>query len=149
MEVSPFYNTVLLLDLMKKDPTAGDVLQAVWLPREMLMVTVMLGIFVIYIFTFMIFFINSIRGQAEFLYGECDYLFKCLQWAVGFGMRNGGGLADYFNASSRYRMQYSYILDWAFFVVIVIIFMSILFGIIIDRFGQLREEKKREARRYH
>jgi len=142
MEVSPFYNTVLLLDLMKKDPTAGDVLQAVWLPREMLMVTVMLGIFVIYIFTFMIFFINSIRGQAEFLYGECDYLFKCLQWAVGFGMRNGGGLADYFNASSRYRMQYSYILDWAFFVVIVIIFMSILFGIIIDRFGQLREEKK-------
>jgi len=140
--VSPFYNTVLLLDLIVKDPTANDVLKAIWLPRGQILITFLLGVFLIYIFAFIIFFVNEIRGQAEFLYGECDYLIKCLQWAVGFGMRNGGGLADYFNASSRYRMQISYILDWIFFVLVIIIFMSILFGIIIDMFGQLREEKK-------
>jgi hypothetical protein len=140
--VSPLYNTILLLDIVIKDSTARDVLNAVWVPINSLCVTVLLCLFVIYIFAFFVFSLNSMRADAEFLKGECDTLMKCWQWATGFGMRSGGGYADYLNGVSRYRFHFSYILDWLFFVIIIIIFMSIVFGIIIDQFGSLREEKK-------
>lgn len=139
--MSPFYNTVLLLDLMKKDAIAATVAKSVWEPRTAIILTLILLIFVIYIFAFFFFMFNELRGEAEFLQGECDYLLKCMQWFFGFGMRNGGGYADTLNGSSRYRLQWSYILDWAFFVLVVIVFMSILFGIIIDKFSENREVK--------
>jgi len=141
-EVSPLYNTLLLLDILMKLSTARDVLLAVWIPIKPLLATLVLGAFIIYIFTFCIFTLNEIRFQGEFLKGECDYLIKCFQWAAGFGMRNGGGHADYFNGVSRYRLHISYVLDILFFIVIIIVIMSIIFGIIIDTFGSLREEKK-------
>jgi hypothetical protein len=139
--MSPFYNTVLLLDLMKKDATAATVAKSVWEPKQAIIITLVLLCFVIYIFAFLFFVVNEARGQAEFLFGECDYLLKCVQWFMGFGMRNGGGYADSLNGSSRYRMQTTYFLDWLFFVIVIIVFMSILFGIIIDKFSENREDK--------
>jgi hypothetical protein len=47
-----FFNVLLLLDLVVKNPTCMDVLMAAYLPREALAMAALLGVFVLYIFSF-------------------------------------------------------------------------------------------------
>lgn len=75
------------------------------------------------------------------------------------GMRNGGGFADALKDKFKkgsdgeftladgtpntmpILMALRWLLDMTFFFIIVLILMNVLFGIIIDSFGALREEK--------
>lgn len=66
-------------------------------------------------------------------------------------MRNGGGVGDAMH--DKYKtgtdgegdlpmlLAIRWTLDMAFFAIIVLILMNVLFGIIVDSFGALREEK--------
>lgn len=78
---------------------------------------------------------------------------------VDQGLRNGGGfgdaledrykkgsegeffLADWTPNTMPILMAVRFLLDFSFFAIIVLILMNVLFGIIIDSFGALREEK--------
>jgi inositol 1,4,5-triphosphate receptor type 1 len=62
------------------------------------------------------------------------------------GMRAGGGVGDNLvapNASQdqRYFSQ-RVVYDLSYYIIINIIWMNIIFGIIIDTFAELRDEKK-------
>lgn len=60
------------------------------------------------------------------------------------GLILGGGAGDYtepisYNETERYGV--SFVLDVSFFLIVKIILYNLLFGIIIDTFAQLREQK--------
>lgn len=73
----------------------------------------------------------------------CQDLFQCFLSSLSFGLRAGGGLGEVLEpftfgfAESGVRI----IFDLSFFVIITIIALNVVFGIIVDTFQQLRDEK--------
>lgn len=79
-------------------------------------------------------------------YGEpiCDTPIMCFMYVVNVGLRAGGGVGEPLIQPDPYVSDdyYSrFFFDLTFFLVIIIIWMNIIFGIIIDTFAALRDEK--------
>jgi len=148
---SPMFNAVLLYDVLVKIPTCMDVCYAVIYPIKQLMATLILLLFVVYCFAFITFqfeyenFKNSITMNKGS--DVCETLWRCFAMSVASGLRAGGGLGEYITGISQPQiadqadMSTRYLLDFAFYVFVIIILMNIVFGIIIDTFSELREEK--------
>ena len=72
-------------------------------------------------------------------------MLHCYMAVIDYGLRAGGGIGDfmppntYFN-DSKLTYYIRLIHDVIFFMVIIITFFNIIFGIIIDTFGALREQ---------
>lgn len=70
---------------------------------------------------------------------------------INMGLRNGGGISDsltniksYLNPENNVTSSYywgRYFYDLSFFIVINMLFIQIIFGIILDTFGELRKEQ--------
>lgn len=146
LSVSDYYAPFLLLDIVVKNSTTRGVLEAVVNPYKQLMWTLILMLFLIYIFSFYMFWYYPREFSDDFseAIGDsmCQTLFNCLLSSVGYGLRSGGGIADFWKTDMMYRL----IFDMAFFLIIMIIMLNVVFGIIIDTFGSLRAEK---MEKYH
>lgn len=68
---------------------------------------------------------------------DCSTLFKCLKVTLGYGLRSPGGVGDLMTHTLGER----YILDLMFYLVVLIVLLNVVFGIIIDTFGSLRQAK--------
>jgi len=144
---SPMYNAMLLYDILVKNSTSRDVLLAVYYPIKQLMATAILGIFTVYIFSFVAFLY---RAEDFVSKGSriCDSMLGCFQMSLGMGLRAGGGLGEYiYGITDPYNqdkdaLSMRFIMDFAFFAFVIIILMNIIFGIIIDTFSELREAKQ-------
>jgi hypothetical protein len=72
-------------------------------------------------------------------------MIHCLMFVINLGMRSGGGIGDaleqisYQNDSQLFYGRFFF--DLSFFILIIIILLNIIFGIIIDTFAELRDEK--------
>ncbi|CUE79976.1 transmembrane protein, putative [Bodo saltans] len=75
---------------------------------------------------------------------DCNTLLQC--WLIHIdGIRSGGGVGDNAAAPSFHTggQGYSfYVFRLMFFIIVVIIFLNIVFGIIVDSFAQLREDRE-------
>uniref|UniRef100_A0A0N4ZIS5 Inositol 1,4,5-trisphosphate receptor n=1 Tax=Parastrongyloides trichosuri TaxID=131310 RepID=A0A0N4ZIS5_PARTI len=73
----------------------------------------------------------------------CNTLRMCILTTLNWGLRNGGGIGDVLRNVSpdeeSFHMRIIY--DLSFFVVLIIIVLNLIFGVIIDTFGDLRSEK--------
>ena len=102
--------------------------------------TLILAIFTIY--SFSVLNANFYSDKFETDFDPCDSLVSCFTFMINVGLRNGGGVADsqspYEFKDSKYESKL--IFDLAFFVFINIISLNIIFGIIIDTFGEMRGE---------
>eukprot|EP01038_Epipyxis_sp_PR26KG_P008072 gene8072-10935_t len=129
-----YYCSLLLLDIIVKDSTTRDVLNAVVTPRKGLVMGFLLQFFIIYIYAFFtfIFFRPDIDPH-------CNTLWDCLKFTLSYGLQNGGGVGDSFSHATGVRL----ILDLTFFAVVLIILLNVIFGMIIDTFSSLRAEKLR------
>lgn len=73
----------------------------------------------------------------------CESLGQCFITSLKFGLLSGGGLGE-----ALPPLTYNFhepglriIFDLSFFIVITIIALNIVFGIIVDTFSELRDEK--------
>jgi len=140
-----YYLPFLLLDLVAKNATTRDVLNAVVIPRRQLIMTVVLAIFVTYIFAYFIF--KYFRDQLGGLYGDgidagsvdCKNLWGCFKFVLCYGLRQGGGVGDVMDLSIGSR----WLIDTTYFLVVIVMMLNIIFGIIIDTFSSLRADKNR------
>ena len=70
----------------------------------------------------------------------CKTLLSCSVYMVNLGLRSGGGIADnhelYDYENDKFASKTAF--DLAFFIFINIIALNIVFGIIIDTFGEMR-----------
>jgi hypothetical protein len=139
--VAHYYLALLLLDIVVKDVTTADVLNAVIQPRKQLMYALLLGVFVIYIFSFYTFFYFRHQVISGDLQPFCTNLFDCTKFCISYGLQNGGGISDNMLHAKGWRL----VLDLAWFIVVLVVFINIIFGIVIDTFSSLRAEKNERA----
>ncbi|KAK3280858.1 hypothetical protein CYMTET_11329 [Cymbomonas tetramitiformis] len=136
---SDLFSTFLLLDIIVKNSTTRAVVRAVYVPRKQLSMTMLLGVFVIYIFSAHNFFLfrdefNHSHDGAMF---DCQSMWRCLKSHLSYGLRMGGGIGDIMTHELDERILF----DLGFFLVVLIVMMNIIFGIIIDTFSEIRGQK--------
>ena len=133
----------LLLDILMKNPIAQQVCRAVYEPIKQIFFSCVLLVIVTVIFNFFLFYFSfgseaSDNAGLQNLF--CQTMSGCFQMTIGYGLKSGGGIADYLSVTSEIR----YVFDFLFFLVLNTILMNVVFGIIIDNFGEMRA--KRDSR---
>ncbi|KAJ1445676.1 hypothetical protein M885DRAFT_415102, partial [Pelagophyceae sp. CCMP2097] len=137
-------SSFLLLDIVVKSPTSADVLNAVIYPRKQLAATLLLAFFVVYIFSIILF--QSYSDQLSYddhdddtvFPEDCRSLRRCLVVTLMYGFRLSGGIGDIFSHTWDTRL----FIDFAYFMIVLLVLMNVIFGIIIDTFGELRSKKQ-------
>lgn len=74
---------------------------------------------------------------------SCQTLRMCIITTLNWGLRNGGGIGDVLrNVPPQEESFLPRILyDMSFFIVLIVIVLNLVFGVIIDTFGDLRAER--------
>ncbi|RHY34707.1 hypothetical protein DYB32_000719 [Aphanomyces invadans] len=147
--VHPIFYGYHLLDLVIMSPSLQNVVRAVTKPGRALALTCLLGLFVIYFYTMLLFFFNPNDSTDDDTHIEyCSTLMDCFLTVVHRGLISGGGIGDYLtsglnhppniNVRTEYWLRILY--DLSFFVLVIVLLLNIIFGITIDTFGDLRTE---------
>ena len=151
----PYWCSVMLLQLVENSKTLRNVIRAITLPAYSLLQSALLGLICIFIFTVFgfYFFPNEFYNENQSV-DECSNLLYCYATFLHNGLLNGGGIADHikgdlghepiFSDNSHFTSRIVY--DVVFFVFISVLLLNIIFGIIIDTFGNLREIQAEELR---
>ena len=76
----------------------------------------------------------------------CTSIWHCFISLLNYGMRSGGGIGDVLSMESytqgdkkMYTARWFY--DISFFFIIIVVLLNLIFGIVIDTFGDIRGEK--------
>ncbi len=151
MFVHPTFYAFNLLDIINMSETLTNVVKAVTLPARQLGMTFVLMVIVIYMISFIAFALSPV----DFVAGECTQMESCFLAHMHYGMLFGGGIGDYLageqgtlgmdsGGASGYltkdNVASRIIYEMAFFIIVIVLMMNIVFGIIVDTFGELRDE---------
>eukprot|EP00743_Colponemidia_sp_Colp-15_P005611 GILK01006033.1.p1 GENE.GILK01006033.1~~GILK01006033.1.p1 ORF type:complete len:1199 (+),score=216.20 GILK01006033.1:264-3860(+) len=143
---SPFFYSLLLTDLIHRSDDLQNVLRAVTKNGKQLIMTSILGLCLIYvysIFAFLWFKDDYQEEDSAPMY--CDSLIYCFVSTIHYGLRAGGGIGDVIDQKKREDFPLfigRFFFDLTFFMIVIIILLNIIFGIIIDTFGELRDERR-------
>jgi hypothetical protein len=160
---SPFFTSLHLLLLFNISTTAKYVIRSATAHINQLLITFVLAIFTIWVFA--TFNANRYSGSFDVQDGDgnaidvCSNMWRCLIYNLNFGLRNGGGIADSHityafggvgnvndnifegaDFETGRSVVGKMVFDLLFFIVINVIYLNIVFGIIIDTFGEMRGE---------
>ncbi|KAK9721473.1 hypothetical protein K7432_003395 [Basidiobolus ranarum] len=134
--------SIHLLDFIYRDQILQGVIASVTVNINSLTKTVLLGVIIIYVYSVVgfVYFRHSFDSE-QGLY--CDTLLDCFVTVLAYGIRAGGGLGDVLQAPVHGDNSYAYriILDLSFFLIVIIFLLNVIFGIIFDTFGSLRDER--------
>ena len=148
------YLSFLLLDFVIRFKTLRNVIQSVTRNKYALILTGVLILIIIYIYASIAFFFlrslmynNNLNANDDTTVGE-SWWDTMISWyfnMISNGLRPGGGIGDValpenFHNSKSYHTKL--IFTASFHIIIIIIMLNIVFGIIIDTFAELRDEKK-------
>jgi len=131
-----------LLEFSASSPQVRSVMAAVTTNGTSLLLTGLTGVILIYIYTMISFFYFNKMYNTPGL--DCATLLSCSISTIFYGIRNGGGIGD-----SLDTVDYPdggifwsrLVFDVTFWIIIVVILLHVVFGIILDTFGSLRDEK--------
>ena len=138
----PFFYTFLLTYTVFRSLALRNVLQAIWLPREALVLTFALMLMVIYAFTVISFYYYA----EDYSTNDCYSLLSCFVISFDNTFKNDGGLGGYLssaytqNANSVDIKEGRVIFDNLAFLLVGILLIEIISGIIIDTFAELRQK---------
>ena len=152
--LNPVYVSFLLLDIIIRYETLGNVIQSVTKNIKSLMMTLILILIILYIYACIgFFFFHDMLYTYEInIYdsdtiGEsmCDYMFQCYVSMINLGLRNGGGIGDAVKPESYdNKIEYysKFFFNFTFHLIVIVVMLNIVFGIVIDTFAQIRNENK-------
>ena len=141
------YYSFHLLDVIQRFPTLTNVIRSVTSNAEQLLMTCLLTVIIIYIFTTLSFFylqdtvydFNNFKYDSSWV-GEskCTSMFTCFMTILEYGMSYGGGIGDYTTSIDYHDQLDKYLVklchDTAFFIIIKIILMNILLKFLVFNF---------------
>lgn len=132
---------LLLLDILYQAERLTTILKAVTLNFSQLLLTAVFAVLMVYIFSAysLMFFQKYYKTKESML---CDNLRNCFSTTLNHGIRIGGGIGEAMTYPSIEDYYARMAFDLLFFIVIIIVLLNILFGIIIDTFGELRDKKR-------
>jgi len=131
-----------LFDMPAKSAQVQNVLKSVTLNGTSILLTALTGLLLIYIYALFGFFFLRSNFPPEM---DCSSLGYCFVNMINYGIRSGGGIGDVLgpvDITSPFFVG-RFFFDLLFFITIIIITLNIVFGIILDTFGQLRDEKNK------
>eukprot|EP01012_Entosiphon_sulcatum_P029895 TRINITY_DN3662_c0_g1_i1.p1 TRINITY_DN3662_c0_g1~~TRINITY_DN3662_c0_g1_i1.p1 ORF type:complete len:2350 (-),score=412.26 TRINITY_DN3662_c0_g1_i1:15-7031(-) len=141
----PFFYSLQLLSIVEWSPTLGNVVRAVTKNGKALLLTALFGLIMIYIFAFLGFwaFFTAFDNPDQFGPANCDTLWHCLLVQIFFGLRFGGGIGDGMAQPAEVDGNWGgqSVFKFFFHVTLIIIFLNIIFGIILDTFSELRDNR--------
>ncbi|RWS03738.1 inositol 1:4:5-trisphosphate receptor type 3-like protein, partial [Dinothrombium tinctorium] len=169
--IHPFFYSILLLAIVYQEETLRNVIRSVTKNGKSLILTVLLALVLVYIFSILGYMFFNHDFLIEFdrkdnLTVMCDSnnsscyvveedtklkervcegsLVNCIITTLNLGLRSGGGIGDKLRNPRVGEMQFisRVVFDLLFFFVHNIIILNVLLGIIVDTFGGLRTEKE-------
>ncbi|XP_012869761.1 PREDICTED: ryanodine receptor 3 [Dipodomys ordii] len=142
-----FFFAAHLLDIAMGFKTLRTILSSVTHNGKQLVLTVGLLAVVVYLYTVVAFnffrkFYNKSEDDDE-PDMKCDDMMTCYLFHMYVGVRAGGGIGDEIEdpAGDPYEM-YRIIFDITFFFFVIVILLAIIQGLIIDAFGELRDQQE-------
>ncbi|KAH0620577.1 hypothetical protein JD844_021198 [Phrynosoma platyrhinos] len=142
-----FFFAAHLLDIAMGFKTLRTILSSVTHNGKQLVLTVGLLAVVVYLYTVVAFnffrkFYNKSEDEDE-PDMKCDDMMTCYLFHMYVGVRAGGGIGDEIEdpAGDPYEM-YRIVFDITFFFFVVVILLAIIQGLIIDAFGELRDQQE-------
>lgn len=147
----PFFFAFCLTYLIVRSAVLINVLKAVYEPRYQIILSLFLFFVVAYffsIFSYMLFF----EDYDDSLQNSCYSLWSCLMVTVDQSYKNDGAIGGFLplpfkpetNSLTVYWGRVFY--DYIFNLVVAILLVEILSGIIIDKFGELREDNEEKLK---
>jgi hypothetical protein len=139
--LNPFFHSLHLLLFINISDSAMYILQASFKRFKLLSNTFLVALFTIYSYSTIAasFYSDKFDDESDI----CKNLASCFFNILNFGLRNGGGVADSMNSyefgvDSKFGLKLLF--DLSFFILINIVILNIVFGVIIDTFGDMRDE---------
>ncbi|ESO90186.1 hypothetical protein LOTGIDRAFT_123762 [Lottia gigantea] len=139
-----FFFAAHLLDVAIGIKTLRTILQSVTHNGKQLVLTVMLTCVVVYIYTviafnfFRKFYVKEEDGQVD---QKCHDMATCFVYHLHTGVRAGGGIGDEIEPADGDPYEvYRILFDVTFFFFVIVILLAIIQGLIIDAFGELRDQ---------
>ena len=148
--VDPVFHTFHLWLVINLSDTLMYLISSLVEHYDQLLSTLMFAMFVIYSFSSLSanFFSDKFDPNDVNTLDICNSLMSCFMYTMSFGLRNGGGLGDsmepYDFDSNKFYPKI--IFDLTYFIFINVICLNIIFGIIIDTFGEKRVEEDERSK---
>jgi len=143
---NPFFYAVLLLDIVRRSDDLVNILRSITENYKQLLLTLLLGVIIVFLFAVsgFLWFGEYFRDSPSSKDLYCNSLLQCFLTILNFGVRAGGGVGDVlkFPLLSDSGYWYRQVYDILFFIVVSIVLLNIIFGIIIDTFGDLRDKRQ-------
>ena len=135
----PLVNPVLMLDIVKQNQELVNVLKSITVNARQLILTGFLALIIVFLFS-----VFSFMDFQRYYLPEsglyCHDLLNCVTSTIDIGIRSGGiGNEDKITSTDYHSRM---LFDLLFYLIIIIILLNIIFGIIIDTFALLRDQKK-------
>lgn len=139
-----FFFAAHLLDVAVGFKTLRTILQSVTHNGKQLVLTVLLLTIIVYIYTVIAFnFFRKfyIQEEDDEVDKKCHNMGTCFIFHLYKGVRAGGGIGDEIgDPDGDDYEKYRIIFDITFFFFVIIILLAIIQGLIIDAFGELRDQ---------
>ncbi|KAI6237110.1 hypothetical protein M3Y95_00230500 [Aphelenchoides besseyi] len=145
---SPFFYAFLLIDVVLSFPMLKAILQSVTHNLQQLILTIMMTLVVVYLYTVVAFnffrkFYVQDGDEGEEPDRKCNYMLTCFIYHFYAGVRAGGGIGDELESPYGDELEYPRMLyDISFFFFVIVILLAIMQGLIIDAFGELRDQQE-------
>ena len=150
--VSPLFFSFQLLDMVNKSKDLQQVFRAVTLNGRSILVTALFGAVIIWIYAI----VGYAFAQDLFLADDypnddidmCTTLFNCWISALSNGLREGdiGHIMEPRPADDS-RHWFLVVYQFSYYLIVITVLLNVIFGIIIDTFGELRT--RQAAKRRH
>ena len=140
--LDPFYYTYLVTYLIYKSETLLSVLQAVWIPRYQILLTIVLMFLVTYVFTVYSYYYYA----SQYPDNTCYSLWACFISSYDQTFKTGSGIGGYLSTAytvngNKENISYGRVIyDNIQYLVIYVLLINMITGIIIDTFGDLRQK---------
>ncbi|RKP13226.1 hypothetical protein BJ684DRAFT_20267 [Piptocephalis cylindrospora] len=146
----PAFYALHLLDYVYRDEILQGVIASVTLNRKSLVKTGLLGVIILYLYGYLSFLyfrphFDSSQGHS------CHSLLQCFITVFSYGVRAGGGLGDLLipppevaaslAPGDTFSPTLRILLDMSFYLIVTIFLLNVIFGIIFDTFGTLRDRR--------
>ncbi|CAD8066638.1 unnamed protein product [Paramecium sonneborni] len=137
----PFFFAFHLSEVVLRYPTLRNIIKSFWEPKVALGLTFILVLLMNYYFTLMAYLLF----YDIYTNGKCDSLLVCFLSTFDYAFKNNGGIGGWFDGNfPQDPADYSYgrfFFDQLNNILIQMISIQIFSGIIIDTFGELREQQ--------
>nr|CAH8857369.1 unnamed protein product [Trichobilharzia regenti] len=150
----PLFHSLVLLDVITREETLLNVVRSVTKNGRSIFLTGILALIIIYLYSIVghVYFRNDFaievednkEENGEKMERRCDTLKMCMLTTLREGLLNGGGIGEALRRPSSEDNSFIFrtIYDLSFFVIVIVIILNLIFGVIVDTFAALRQEKQ-------